>query len=438
MANVMGRIFDLGRNALLTHQQGVNTVGHNIANVETPGFSRQRLNLETSRPVVTAVGAVGTGVRADGISRVHDRLLAGQIRSESAALGTAEARQGLLARAEMVLNPAGGNDIGTALAEFWNGWRAVADNPAGQVDRELLLSRAETLADRFGRTTANLSGLAGEAESRIREGADAVKALSLQVARLNDKISAAETSGVAANDLRDRRDLALRELSGWVEIQAVEDDAGRVNVSAAGGAALVTGVRPETVTAADLRTGAGEGRIRGWVQAADTINGYADRVRAMADAVRDGVNSRHTLGFDRNGEAAGPFFDPGADGLAVALTDPDGISAAANSAGAPGDNRNALAIAALQTEPLVDGLPVGEAHAALVTRAGADAAAAESGLDFQTGLVEELDAYRESISGVSLDEETVQLVQYQNAYEAAARLISTVDEMLDTVMNMVR
>jgi flagellar hook-associated protein 1 FlgK len=438
MANVSSRIFDLGKSALLAHQQGINTAGHNIANAETPGYSRQRINLETNRPTITAVGSVGTGVRADGITRVHDRLLAGQIRGESAALGTAEARQGLISRAESVLNPVGGADIGTALSEFWNGWQAVADNPASQTEREVLLTRARVLGDRFRNATEGLSDLVGEAESRIRAGADQVNALSREIAALNEEISAAETTGVDANDLRDRRDLRLREISSWVAVRAVEDGAGRVSVSSAGGASLVTGVRAETVTAADLRTGSGEGKIRGWVQAAETLNGYIDTVRTVATAVRDGVNSRHTLGFDRNGDAAGPFFDPAADGLEVAIGDPARVSAAATSAGVPGDNSNALAIADLRNDPSMDGATPGETVAGLVTRVGIDAETSQSTLDFQEGLVNDLDAYRQSISGVSLDEETISLIQFQNAYEASARLISVVDEMLDTVMGLVR
>lgn len=437
MANVAGRIFDLGRNALQAHQQGVNTAGHNIANVETPGYSRQRLNLETNRPSVSPVGSIGTGVRVASIDRVHDRLLAGQIRGENAALGTAEAYQGLIVREEMALNPANGNDIGSALSQFWNGWQAVADDPAGETERQLLLTRAEMLGDRIGDAISNLSGLAAEAESRVREAVDTLNGLSRRIGDLNEEIAAAETAGVGANDLRDRRDLLLREMAGWVEIRAVEDEAGRVTVSTTGGTFLVSGVRAETATADELRTGDGEGRIRGWLDAAADIRADRDTLRAIATGVRDGVNARHTLGFDRNGDAAGSFFEPGVEGLVLAIDDPALISAASNSAGVPGDNSNALAIAALRDGPLVGGISAGEAHAALMTRVGGQAEGAESTLEFRSGLVEDLDAYRESISGVSLDEETIQLIQYQNAYEAAARLISVVDEMLDTIMGLI-
>ncbi len=454
----IGNIFEIGRGALLTYQQGVNLTSHNIANANTPGYSRQQLNLETAVAYNTDSGAVGTGVSANGIERVYDRFITGQINQENASLGEWEARTAVLSRAEVIFNEASGSGLGQSMTDFWNAWQDLSNAPAGMTERTALVAKAETMTAHFQSAREGLSAIERDVTGQMADTVDEITTLSARIADLNDKIGQIEAGGGSAHEFRDQRDLALKDLSKLVDIQTVETAGGMVSVSLAGaGTPLVNDTAvagngsPLTIDTATgaIADAAGTsvsvtgGTLKGLQESRNTeIAGYIADLDALAETLMTQVNAGHRNGLGLDGSTGVDFFSgTSAADMAVHAEiggDINRIAAAGPGERIPGGNGNALMIADLQHSLVMNGgqSSFDEYHSSLVSRAGNAAQGAAQGASYQSEMLSQLEAQRESISGVSLDEEMIQLVQFQNAYQAASKLITVADELLDTVINM--
>lgn len=440
MANITGRIFDLGKSALFAAQQGVNVAGHNISNVNTPGFTRQRLILETNAPVSGLAGQVGSGVRAAGVQRIHDRFIDNQINTEIQSLGRWEARKEILETAEIILEGPSGSGVGSALDAFWNAWQDLSNNPSGLTERALLLSTSETLSFRMEQAFNGLDELQRSIALRMQNGMMEVEELAAKIADLNGKIAEYELKGQNANDFRDRRGVALKSLSELIDVIIAEGDNGMVYVNAAKGRSLVVNATASRLDPDEIIDNVTEGRIAGWRDTKADILGYIADLQALSEGIITETNALHTAGFDLNGDPGIEFFTALTSGMpALNIDDPNLVAAAASAGGAPGDNANAVAVAELQNKLTMSGglASFGEFYNAMVSGVGSDVYFAEQTLAHQTDMVTQLENFRESISGVSVDEEMINVIQFQNAFEAASKLITTADEMLETVMNMI-
>ena len=471
-------LLSIGAGSLLSQQRAINVTGNNIANVNTPGYSRQRLNMKTNLPMDTPVGPVGLGVQTTTVERVYDRFLGVQMNNESANLGRWEAQKGALERVEVVFDESNGYGLNQALSDFWSSWQDLSMNPSGTTERSVVAAKSQALADTIRQKYADLEQAQADIDAAVRSGVEDINRLTAEISDLNQKIASTESGGtINANDYRDRRDLALKELSEVIGINSFEDADGRVVVSVASGRVLVESGNTTALTAvtnaaghADIvwadSTGASvniaseitSGKMAGWVQTRDAkIEGYKDRLNDLAQNLIVKVNDQHTAGVDRNGVAGKEFFEVKKDGsgnivlnpnpaadMAVdqtILDDPSLIAAASATAPTgPGDARNAAAIADLRTTLSMSGgtATFDDAVNALVSQVGHDVQEAKSYQSHQTDMLTYLDNYRESVSGVNLDEEMVNLVKYQAAYNAAAKMISMGDEMLNSLMNMIR
>ena len=466
MTQVVG-LLSTGVGALLSQQRAISVTGNNIANVNTPGYSRQRVNMETNLPMDTSIGPVGMGVHTTTVERVYDRFLGVQMNNASAGLGRWEAQKGALERVEVVFDESGGYGLNQALSDFWNSWQDLSMNPSGTTERAVVAAKSQALADSFHQNYADIEQAQADIDAAVRSGVEDINRLTAEIADLNQKIAGTEADGtVNANDYRDRRDLALKQLSEIIGINSFEDSAGRVVVSVGSGRTLVESGNTTALTVtptghADIvwpgNTGATQnisneitsGKMAGWLQARDTkIESYKGQLNELAENLIAEVNDKHTAGFDRNGDAGIDFFeDSGAADMAVnqaILDDPGLIAAAETAPAAPlttaGDARNAAAIADLRTALTMSGgtSTFDAAANALVSQVGHDVQEAKTYQSHQADMLDYLDTYRESISGVNLDEEMVNLVKYQAAYTAAAKMITMGDDMLSTLMNMVR
>ena len=460
MTHLFG-LLSIGTGALLSQQRAINVTGNNIANVNTPGYSRQRVGMQTNPPAPSAVGTVGFGVRTTSVERIYDRFLGVQLNRENAKFGSWEAQKGVLERAEVVFDEAAGYGLNQALSQFWSGWQDLAMNPVGGVERAVLAGAGQHLADTIRSKYANLEQIRREIDGSLAAGVEAVNRLTASIADLNEKIARIEVGGTeTANDYRDSRDLALKELSKLIETQSYEDAAGRVVVSVGSGRVLVESgnqyrlsVRSSAEGRAELLwpdTGGGwtdisgevrAGSVGGWLQARDgAIAGYMGRLDELAVGLIVAVNARHREGSGIGGSTDVDFFGgSGAADITVnaaILEDPNRIAAAADGS-PPGDGGNALRIAALQTDrEVLDGVSIDDAANALVGLVGHDLRAAAAHAGQQADMMAYLENYRESVSGVSIDEEMVNLVKYQAAYNAAAKMISMAQDMMDSLMNM--
>jgi flagellar hook-associated protein 1 FlgK len=466
-------LLSIGAGALLSQQRAISVTGNNIANVNTPGYSRQRLNMQTNLPVDSPVGLIGFGVQTTTVERVYDRFLGVQVNNESANLGRWEAQRGALERVEVVFDESGGYGLNQALSNFWNSWQDLSMNPSGTVERSVVATNSQALADTIRQKYADLEQAQVDIDAAVRSGVEDINRLTAEIADLNRKIARTESGGtVMANDYRDSRDLALKQLSEIIGINSFEDSGGQVVVSVGSGRVLVESGNNYALTPTDPPGHVGiewpgtplpitseitSGKMAGWLQTRDTkIAGYMSDLNGLAQTLATEVNALHVGGFGLDGvitgtiffEVSGPDF---ASNMAVnqdILDNPNLIAAASAAGTVPGDASNAADIADLRTALTMGGDPdtipitpptstFDDAANALVGQVGHDVQEAKTYESHQADMLAYLDNYRESVSGVNLDEEMVNLVKYQAAYNAAAKMITMGDDMLNTLMNMI-
>ncbi len=462
MPDIYG-ILDVARRALLTQQRAIDVTGQNIANVNTPGYSRQTVNMETCEPISFLPGQIGTGVRAAEIRRIYDRFLGTQINTENQNSGRWEAQKSSLERVEIIFDESSGYGLNQAMSEFWNAWQDLANNPTGHTERVTLLSKSETMADTFNKTYSDLQQIQKDSDSNITGAIDEINPIAQQIADLNQKISEVEVNGEHANDYRDKRDLLLKQLSSLIDISSFEDDDGKVTVLVGKGKALVennSSWNLSTQTNAsglhdivwedsdgntvDITSDISAGKIKGWLEVRDTtVPDYLSRLDTLAGAIISQVNTLHSSGYGLDGSTGNDFFSgSSASDIAVdsnIVSDVNTIAAAGSSGGVPGDNSNAIAIADLQNQLLMSSntATFDDYYNSLVSDVGVAVQEATTTFDHQSLMVTQLDNYRQSVSGVNLDEEMVNLIKYQHAYEAAAKLISTLDNMMNYLMDTI-
>jgi len=455
MINLYG-ILNTGAGALKTQQTAINVTGHNIANVNTPGYSRQRVNMATSDPLTLSMGQVGTGVKSVEIQRIYDQFLIHQINNENQQLGRWQAQKDPLAQVEMIFNVGSEYGLGEEMNGFWNAWQDLANNPSGITERNVLVSKSESLAQTFQEINLNLEQVQQNMTENINDAVNEINTLGAQIADLNNLINKAENNGQNANDYRDQRDLLLKELSSKIDV-TTEENNGMVTVFIGDNEVLVEDVRSWDLSFNDpdfsIQTESGSatidadqisgGALRGWLDVRDLIvPGYIGQLDELAAGIIDSVNTLHVTGTGLDGTQNAFFTGTSAGDIAVnsdIIADVNKIAAAGPSGNIPGDNSMAIAIAELQDQLTMNGnmSTFNEFYQSLVSDIGSDVQQALANFTHQKEMAAYLDGYRESISGVNIDEEMINLVKFQIAYEAAAKIISTVDEMLDTVINMV-
>ena len=462
MSGIFG-ILNMGKGALLTQQRAINVTGHNISNVNTDGYSRQNVLMGTNLPISTRPGQIGTGVHAMEVRRIYDRFLGLQINNENQGLGRWEARKSAIGTIETILNESSGSGLNQAMSEFWNAWQDLANNPSGLTERTCLLEKGELLAMRFQQVYTDLGQVQKDVDNNITGTIQEINRITEQIADLNHKISGIEANGQNANDYRDSRDLLVKELSSLIDISTFEDDTGMVSVITGGGRSLVQGDHYRSLStetnvdgfqdiiwldgygnSENITEDITDGKLYGLLEVRDSdIPDYLSELDTLAARIIEEVNTLHSSGYGLDGNNGRDFFTgtSAADiGINSAIqSDVNLIAAAQDPNGLPGDNTIAIAIANLQNELTMNGNTVtfDDYYNSIVSQVGSEANTAATNYDQQSKMVTYLDSYRESISGVSLDEEMVNLVKFQHAYEAAAQLISTADELLDTVIGMI-
>jgi flagellar hook-associated protein 1 FlgK len=454
---------------MLAQQQALQTTGHNIANVDTPGYARQRVNLATAYPSTQGAYFLGLGVNPTGVTGIVDSFMEAQLVSLKTGLGFSEAEQRALSGVADALPVTEEQGIGPALEGFWNALSELANNPAGQAERATLIGRARTLGDIFRQTRAALVDVQTHLDKDLDAAVRRVNTILPQIASLNQKITEGEVGGQRANDFRDQRQMLLQELAQLTGATAHEENNGQLTVQV-DGVLLVSGQTAASLDASQLNPtgfrmvkyvnlqGASydatailtKGEIGGLITARDaTVAGFINRLDTFAKTLVDAVNAQHAQGFDVNGAAGGNFFSPiaatagAADVVQVdsaVLADPRLIAAAQSANSTPGDNRNARALAGLRTssQAALGGATFKDYFVRLVSDVGQQVQTSQDTHAFQQALVDQMQQRRESLSGVNIDEEVSNLIKFQRAFQAASRLISVGDEMYETIVNILR
>ena len=473
----------MGTRSLAAQRQGVEVAGHNLANVNNTAYARQRVSIQSTASNDGFTDPVGSGAEVTAIRQIRDRILDGEVVSEGAVTGSLEAQQRALGLAQSLLGQSidrgnagaggasaadgvgGGQQLAAGLTDFFNAFASLAAQPASIPEREITLRRAVALAAQFPALDGRLERLGGQLDASIDTDLKSANALLTDIARLNGQISRSEAvSGAGtANDLRDQRQSKLESLSTLVGFDAVEASDGSVGI-VVGGVSLVTAdVREKTLeTFADVdglrrirasgTTGplvVTSGRVHGTLDARDGgLKDLRDGIDALASSLIDQVNALHSAGFALDGSTGRDFFlGSSAADIRVnqaLLDDPTRLQAAGAPAvaGVPerGDNRTALALSKLGNQPIaaLDGQTFGNAYNQTVGRLGESLSSVNQRLADQKTVADLLKGQRDSVSGVSIDEEMADLTRFQRGYQASAKLITTIDEMLETTIGLKR
>lgn len=453
-------MLDLGRRALYSSQIALAVIGHNTANVNTPGYSRQRAEISPSMCLPTVWGAIGTGVNILGVQQIHDNLLDRSIRDGYSNTAQWQAIDGSLQNLENIFGDV--TDTGgltQLLSEFWNSWQDVANEPESLTSRSDLRQTAESICSEFNRIHNSLVSERQSIDQELQVRVGEVNTLASAIANLNEQIADIESTGGQANDFRDQRNVLLNSLSELVDTQVSEGSDGQINVYI-GGQILVQGNLATTISTVERSVPGGAvhdlvwtdggaavetsgGQIAGLIEMRDErIPEVMERMDELVDTLVTQVNSMHQTGYGLNGASGNDFFDPettGAGNISLSGAVLDSLEViAASGSGAPGDNSIALAIAGLQNELLMENgtATISDYYANMVSEVGIVRQNSTFRYDQESASLTQLENQRESISGVNLDEEMTNLIQYQQAYEAAARLVTTVSEMMDTVLTL--
>jgi flagellar hook-associated protein 1 FlgK len=462
MSDING-ILNIASQALMTQQKAINVTGHNIANVNTPGYSRQRLQISTNTPSYSYMGLVGNGVHADGIERIYDRFLSTQINNENQALGRWDAQKGAVEVVEMIFNESDGYGLSQAMSKFWDAWHSLTNNPAGLTERQVLITNSQVLTSTFNQLDADLRKSQKDLDLSVEGTVADINRLAEQVTDLNAKILSAESDASSANDYRDQREQVLKALSELIDVNTYEDSYGAVHVLVADGRPLVgagqqwqlsTQVNAQNLhdvvwldrsgTPTDITADIGGGKLKGYLDVRDTIiPDDMNRLDTLAQELMADVNALHQAGFALDGSAGEVFFNGlGSGNIALntnIAADPDLIAAAADALTVPGDSRQAMEIAKLQYQLTMNGntATYNDYYSALIRDTGNEVLKSDAYYHHQSDMLNQLENRRESISGVSLDEEMINLIKFQNAYTASAKMISAADELLQTVLQMI-
>jgi flagellar hook-associated protein 1 len=429
---------------LLAQQQALDVTSHNIANASTPGYSRQVAVLVASpayaMPGVSTApagaGQLGTGVDVASYQRMRDSFLDVQYRAQSMLQGQAQTTEDGLQQVQLAFNEPTDSGLSSLLSNYWGAWQNLSNNPEDMGTRQALAQSAASLADGFTSLSSQLSTLQSQTGQNVSDTLTEVNSYGAQVAQLNVAISKEEVNGDTPNDLLDQRDELLDKLSAIGNVSTTPGANGSIEVSF-GGASLVTDGSSSTLGESDL-TGLTSGNLEGLITLRDTtIPGYQSQLNTIASTLISKTNAQSTAGFDLNGNTGGAFFTgTGASDIAVnpaIISNPSLIAASAT--GAVGDAGNALAIADMQSTNVIGSSTIDSAYTQLVTQVGSDVQQATNQVDTTTSLVNALQNQRQSVSGVSLDEEMTNLITFQRGYQASARALSAIDDMLDQLIN---
>lgn len=462
-----GGLMNIARSGMAASQAQIATASQNVTNAQTPGYSRQRVQLQQSWPQQFPQGNFGTGVQSNGTERMRDELLDATYRRDAGSAGFSEERRDGLVALENVLGEPSESGLANGFEQLWSAWSDLSTNPNSSAARGVVRQRGVQVAaqlNRFGNQVADAQTVT---RTRLIDSAERVNALAKQVAEINANIVSAEASGNQAPDLRDQRDTKIDELAQLIGATAYPQADGSVNVNI-GGDSLVDGANYKQVRiqaplndgtklAVALSSFSGlttptetmyqvGGQMAGMIESYNVT--YPDafaKLDGLASALVTETNTRHRAGFIGT-TAAGDFYAPtGVTARTIRvesaiIANVDNIAASGRS-GESGDNTVALSLAGLRDARItVNGqlASISEGYRNVVASVATNVNAANGTATAARTLTAQTDTRRDSIRGVSIDEEMVSLIKYQQSYAAAARLISIVDELSQTLINLGR
>ena len=481
---------------LMSQQVALNTVGHNISNANTDGYSRQSVSLSSALPetIIGLNGKLqqGTGAETESITRARDTFMDLQMWKENTTLGYAMTQEDTMSQIEGIFSISSDTGMQAVLDNFWSSWQTLASNASDDSTRNLVLQRGTELVNTIQQAGSKLKDMADSINTDLKLEIQNVNRITSDILVLNQKISLSELAGGgSANDLRDRRDLLVDELSGYVKVQVSEDRDGNYIIQS-DGVTLVAGRNAAELTTVvrvdpdygyevlDIQVGGldmklSNGSLKGMKDMRDNmeygIKNYLNDLSAMSEFLLRDFNAIHRAGYGEDNVSGRNFFgEETTDYTAATLTTSGewlmalqvnsilldqktatpGVQMIAaktltTQGNASGDNATKLSQALRMNT--ADLLPAGYTptlgttaslnsyYSGVIGTLGIRSQSAARLVENQKTLVSQIESWRQSTSGVNMDEEMSDMIRFQKGYNASARMITTMDEMLDKLIN---
>jgi len=437
--------------ALDVAQGALNATTNNIANASTPGYSREVVDLAQQTPTVEGNLTFGNGVVLQRIQSVRDQILSMQIAQQTAQQNGSQTQLNALQQVQgLFSDPTQG--IGANLSAFFNSISQLSTDPTNQAQRQAVITAAQNLVGSFNQSAQSLGKIQSTLNQSVPQTVEQINALTKQIAQINAKIGQMQQLGQDPGGLLDQENQLINQLSQLTTVSETQTQQG-LTLTTGNGTALVVGNQ-----SFDLQTGSGPngmvdvysqgqditssltgGSLGGTIQVRDQdIPNVLNQLNTLASQFADAFNAAQATGFDLNGNAGQPLFSYSAGGaassLSLATTDPNAI--AASSDGTQGSNGNIANLMAVETNALPSGTNPVDSYANLVAFSGNLAQQAQTGVTASTATLNRLNDQLGSLSGVSINEETANMLTYQNAFQAAARVVNTVDQLTQVVLNI--
>jgi flagellar hook-associated protein 1 FlgK len=447
---------------LAAAQRAMDAASQNIVNANTPGYSRQRVLLEstgatTSATFHTGNGAVFGGVRVADVSRIHDAFLEATRAAAGARQSTLSAQTDILSATEVLLSEPGETGVQNSLDSFYSSWHDLSLDPTNSAPGSVVIERGVAVAEQLKAVSDGISEQWSTAKGSLQNVVSQVNQAATDLAKVNGSIRAGQAAGHPVNELLDTRDTLTRTLASLVGGTATTDDEGQVSVSV-NGVAIVSGETAQTMTVAganDISNALADPpslSISGYAVSVDSgsaagllatmrtdLPTMSAKVDAVAVAIRDAVNGIYATGFSPDGSTGGEFYT-GTDAKTLSVVPTDGSTLAIAAAAGTKDGSVARLIGDLSddvksTAALGGATGPSAQWRNLTAGLGVQLQSLKTAGTVQDSVVAAADDAVTSDSGVNLDEEMTNMMLYQRSYQASARAITTVDDMLDTLIN---
>lgn len=463
MGSLTGTL-SLAAQALDADQGALQVTSNNIANANTPGYSREVAVFESAPTVTEGDITFGEGVTLSQVQGIRDNVVELGVQQGLAQQGQVNSYLSSMNQVQSLFNEAQGAGLQTPLSNFFEAFQNLSTDPTDASLRQAVISAGQTLAGAFNQASNGLSQVQSGLNQAIPQAVSQVNQLTGQIAQLNGQVASAQNSGADPSQLIDQRNNLIEQLSGLVGVNNISNSDGTVTLTTSNGALLVAGQQSYNLTTGtgasgnvdvfsqgtDITENITGGSLGGYIQARDGSNGVIaaeQNLDQLADSVGTAVNSQQEAGYDGNGNLATnePFFTLPASGstgaaatISVAITDPSQIAASSAPPPATGDNGNALALANIENQTLsrLGGQTAINYYSNFVANVGTEVSSATNEQTAQNLVVQQLQNQKASISGVSLDEESANLIQYQTAYSAAARVVNVINQIAQTALTL--
>jgi len=458
---------NIATQSMLAEQGAIETTTNNIANANTPGYSRQVPNLEEAGTIQIGSLTYGTGVQLGSVTSLRDAVLDLRVNQETQQQGQLNAFLEGGQQIQELFNETSGTGLQAPLSAFFNSLSGLASNPSDLTTRQNVITSVQDLATAFNQTSNNLNTLQRNTDLAVQQSVSQVNSLTAQIAQVNQQVVTATKSGENAGPFEDQRQQLINQLSNYIDVSEIDAGDGGLTLTTTSGAALVVGnqsfalstqANPTTgfqdvySNGSDITSQITGGALAGQIQIRDQeIPAMQNSLDTLAYNLSTAVNNQNKAGYDLNGNPGGNLFTPltqvqgAAASLTVATTDPTLIAASgtpgpyntAANINATGDNSNANALLALQNQNIVDGQTPLSYYSDLVFKIGNDVSTAQTTQQAGSQTLLQLQNLQGGVSGVDINEEAANLVRFQTAYQASAQVATVINTLLQATINMV-